>query len=80
MQDTNTRQIDPTITALWCGSWLFEVVVNELAARGLDDPASIRRGVVWQALAQSYSLSHGVWDRNLSELQVNGADKVSRDT
>ena len=54
----DTGEGDVAVTALGAGGGLLEVLVDELATRGLDDTSSVRLGVVGVALAQSDSLNH----------------------
>jgi hypothetical protein len=56
--NTYTRESNTTITALWCSRKFFDMVVDELATRGLHHPALVRGSVVGIALAKSDALGH----------------------
>ena len=58
MKVAYTGESDTTVTALGGSSKLFDVVVDELATRGLDHPSTVRGGVVGSPLAESNTLGH----------------------
>ena len=53
------RKSDTTVTTLWRGGELFEVVVDKLATWRLHNPTTIGSSVVRSAFAESDTLSHG---------------------
>jgi hypothetical protein len=55
---TYTRECNTAITAFGRGGELLEVVVDELAAGGLDHSPPVGGGVVGCALAEGYTLGH----------------------
>ena len=57
-ESAHAGEIYAAVAALWRRSRLFQMVVDELAARCLDDAASVRGRVVRLAFAQRYSLGH----------------------
>lgn len=56
---TYTGEGDTAVTALGSSASLLQVVVHQLATRGLDDTPLVRGGVVGGALADGDSLGHG---------------------
>jgi len=57
-QRRDAGQRDTAVTALGGGGELFEVVVDELATRGLDHTTAVRLCVVRGALAERHALGH----------------------
>ena len=58
MKVAYTGESDTTVTELGGSSKLFDVVVDELATRGLDHPSAVRGGIVRSTLADGDALGH----------------------
>ncbi len=55
---THPAELGAAVTTFWRSRELFDVVVAQDAARGLDNTPSRRRGVIRLALAKSNTLGH----------------------
>jgi hypothetical protein len=58
LKSTHTRECNAAVTTLGCGRVLLDVVVDELAARGLHHPTLVGGGIVRVPLAKSDALGH----------------------